>query len=71
MSKLISVSDDVYAALKQKKGDESYSSAIRKLINPPSSNKEAVLRFYGKGGIDKEMIKEVQKAWKQWSEKYA
>ncbi|MDO8642525.1 MAG: antitoxin VapB family protein [Candidatus Woesearchaeota archaeon] len=69
MSKLISVSDDVYTTLKEMKGEESYSVAIRKLFTP-KSNKEKILSFYGKGGIDKEMIKEVQKSWKQWSEKY-
>lgn len=70
MSKLISVTDDIYNTLKKMKGEESYSSAIRKLIIP-KSNKEAVLRFCGKGGIDEEKVKEARKAWNQWSEKYA
>ncbi|MEF8874522.1 MAG: antitoxin VapB family protein [Candidatus Thermoplasmatota archaeon] len=33
MSKNISISDDVYEWLKEIKGDESFSSAIRKLKN--------------------------------------
>jgi len=70
MSKLISVSDDVYSTLTQLKGEESYSVVLRKLLGR-ASNTERILGFFGKGGMDEQKIKEVQPTWKKWSEKYA
>lgn len=71
MSKLISVSDDVYETLTNLKNkEESYSKVIRNLITT-KSNKEKILSFYGKGGVDTKKIEELKKIWKKWSEKYA
>jgi len=70
MSKIISVSDDVYEKMKRMKGENSYSVLIRNLFEK-KSNKEKILEFYGKGGIDEKRIKELKKYWKRWTEKYA
>jgi len=69
MSKLINVSDDVYEKLKRMKGSESYSVVIRGLLRK-RSNKESILSFAGKGGIDEKEIKKMKKEWRRWSEKY-
>ncbi|MBI2136246.1 hypothetical protein HYU06_04185 [Candidatus Woesearchaeota archaeon] len=70
MSKLISVSDDVYSKLTKLKGKDSYSVILRRLI-VPSSNKEKILQFFGTGGVDKEKVKELKIGWKKWSDRYA
>ncbi len=69
MSEIISISDDVYTELTRIKQQESYSVVIRKLLHN-QSNKEKILSFYGKGGIEKEKIKSLDKEWQQWSKKY-
>ena len=69
MSSIISVADDVYMELTNIKGKESYSSIIRKLLSE-RENKENILRFHGKGGLDIKKLKEVSNEWKIWSKKY-
>ncbi len=70
MSKLISISDEIYGSLTKMKKDESYSQIIKKLLEN-RTNKQSILTFFGKGGLDKDKIKELNKAWSKWSEKYA
>ncbi len=70
MSQIISVSDDVYTELKRLKGKDSYSTVIRSLMIK-KSNKENVLAFFGKGGIDEKKVKELSHLWKRWSGEYA
>ena len=69
MSQIISVSDDVYKELTRIKGKESYSSVIRVLV-AKKSNKEKILSFFGRGGIDEKKVKELTSHWSKWSEKY-
>ncbi|MDO8508866.1 MAG: antitoxin VapB family protein [Nanoarchaeota archaeon] len=69
MSKLINVSDDVYEKLSELKGKDSYTAVIKRLIEK-KTNKERILEFAGKGGINVDEIKEIKKGWKKWSEKY-
>lgn len=68
MSRLINISDDVYKELTRLKGKASYSELVRMLLQK-RSNKELILSFAGKGGVDEEAIGEVKKGWKKWSEK--
>ncbi len=70
MTKLISVADDVYRELTKKKKDESYSTIIRKLLKK-EGNTDEVLLLFGRGGVSKEKIKELDSSWKTWSKKYA
>ncbi|MBS3148355.1 hypothetical protein J4219_05705 [Candidatus Woesearchaeota archaeon] len=70
MARIISVSDDVYAHLTKLKGKESYSKAIRELI-ATKSNKEHILNFFGKGGVDAKKVKELDGSWRKWSEEFA
>lgn len=71
MARLISVADDVYDELTARKGKEdSYSTVIRRAL-AKKSNKEALLAFAGKGGVDEKRVKELGKEWKKWSKKYA
>ena len=70
MSKLINISDEVYERLKSMKGSESYTIVIQGLLSR-KSNKEEILKFAGKGGIDEKEVKEMKKEWKRWSERYA
>jgi len=70
MAKLISVADDVYNELSARKGKESFSAAIRKLM-ASRGNKERFLRSFGGGGVDERMVKKARGMWKKWSEKYA
>ena len=70
MARLISVPDELYNELTKLKGEGSYSEVIRSLIKH-TSNKDLVLSFAGKGGIDEKTIKENQGEWKRWSAKYA
>lgn len=70
MSKLINISDEVYARLKAMKGSDSYSVVIKGLLSR-KSNKEEVLKQFGKGGVDEKRMKELKKGWKKWSERYA
>ena len=67
MAKIISISDSVYDELKKLKGDESFSTIIKKLLKK-KTNKKKILEFYGKGGVDKKLVKEID--WKSWSERY-
>jgi len=69
MSKLISISDDVYEKLKHLKGEDSYSKVIKILIEK-KPNKEKLLGFFGKGGVDEKKVRELAPMWKKWSEKY-
>lgn len=69
MAKLINVSNDVYKALTDLKGEKSYSEVIRGFIES-RSNKEQILKFFGKGGIDEKKIKELSSQWKKWSDAY-
>ena len=55
--------------MKTMKGERSYSQLIRNLIEK-KGNKEEILKFVGKDFIDEDMIKELKKRWKKWSEKY-
>lgn len=66
MSKLINISDETYKRLTQIKGKESYTIVIENLLEK-RSNKEAVLSFFGKGGIDEEKVKEAEKMIRKWS----
>jgi predicted CopG family antitoxin len=70
MSKIINISNDVYKELALLKGSDSYSIVIRKLLKK-RSNKEEVMRQFGKGEIDEKRMKEVKRGWKKWSERYA
>ena len=70
MSKLINVSDEIYKILYSLKGNESFSLAIKKLIET-KSNKDFILSCAGKGSFSRERIKDVKKGWNKWSEKYA
>ncbi|MDO8661012.1 MAG: antitoxin VapB family protein [Candidatus Woesearchaeota archaeon] len=69
MSRLINVADDVYNTLVALKDKESFSGVIRKLI-VNKSNKEKVLSFFGKKGIDVSKVNSLSQEWKQWSDKY-
>jgi predicted CopG family antitoxin len=70
MARLIHVSDDVYGLLTKMKGKKSYSVVIRELAEH-KSNKEKVLSFFGKGGIDAAKVKELSAGWKKWTDEYA
>lgn len=66
MSKLINISDKTYRKLSILKGKESYTIVIESLLEK-RSNKEAVLSFFGKGGIDEKKVKEAEKIMRKWS----
>lgn len=70
MAEIISVADDVYQELTHRKGKESYSVVIRRLL-VGKKNKEKILSFFGKGGVDAAKIKGLSGEWKKWSEEYA
>ena len=70
MSKLINISDELYKRLYILKGNESFSVAIKKLIDR-KSNKDLILSFAGSGSFNKERLKDIKKGWAKWSEKYA
>ena len=70
MAKLISVADDVYEELSARKGKESYSSVIRKYLKS-GTNRDAILSFAGRGGIDEKRIRAIGKMWKKWTKEYA
>ena len=70
MAKIISISDDVYRSLTVLKGKESYSNLIRKLVKR-KTNKDKILEFAGRGGIDENEVKKIREEWKKWSGKYA
>ena len=69
MSKIISVSDDVYTRMRSMKMDKSFSELIMSLISS-KGNKEKLLNFKGKDFIDENKIRELSKYWKKWKEKY-
>ncbi len=69
MSKLINISDDVYKELTMLKAKQSYSEIIRKLLEK-KSNKEHILKFFGKGEFDDAKLKDLKEGWKRWSKKY-
>ena len=70
MSKLISVSDHVYETLTKLKGEGSYSETIKTLFSQ-KNNKEKLLSFFGRGGVDDARMKEAEGLWKAWSKEYA
>jgi predicted CopG family antitoxin len=70
MSKIISVSDEVYGKLTVLKNGRSYTMVIKELLSR-KTNKEEILKFAGKGGIDEKEIRSLKKGWKKWSDKYA
>lgn len=70
MSKLINISDSVYDALTKMKDGDSYSDVIFSLIEK-TSNKDKILSFAGKGGVDEDKIKELKQSLDKWSKKYA
>jgi len=70
MAKLINVADDVYQHLAELKGKESFSVIIRHLITQ-KTNKENVLHFCGKKGVNAEAVKQLAPLWKKWSDVYA
>lgn len=70
MSKLINISNEIYSKLRtMKRNDESFTIVIENLLEK-RTNKEAVLAFAGKGGIDEEKIKSLKKGWARWTKKY-
>lgn len=69
MSKIISVPEDWCDLHIGWKGDENILSAFRKLA-AKKSDKEKILAFFGRGGIDNLKIKELQWAWKRLSKGY-
>lgn len=68
MSRLINISDEVYKELTSLKGELSYTFIIKNLLKK-RSNKEAILSFAGKGGIDEEKIKALKEEWGKWTTK--
>lgn len=68
MAKVISVADDVHKTLYQFKGKDSYSVTIRNLLQQ-TSNKESLLSFFGKDGINHKAIESLKNDWKRWSKK--
>ncbi len=70
MAKIISISNKLYEKLTKMKGDKSYSVTIEGLIEE-SNNKERLLSFFGKGGVDEKKVKAVRGEWKKWSKKFA
>lgn len=70
MSKLINISNAIYRKLSAMKGKESFSIIIENLLEK-ESNKNAILACAGKGGINKDALKNIRKDWKKWSDKYA
>ena len=44
---------------------------IKRSILDKRSNKEKILQFFGKGGIDEAKVKELSHDWRKWSAKYA
>ena len=66
MSKNISISDDVYEWLKEIKGDESFSSAIRKLKNRDDLEEINGMNILENWKKTKEEIKEMsEKEWER------
>ena len=70
MTKIISISDEAYEKLSLMKGQDSFTRIILKIIGS-HSNKQKLLSFAGKGGIDEFKIKNLKKDWNKWSQKYA
>ena len=73
MSKLVNISDKTYEKLKSLKGiDKSFTIVIENLLEKKEeSNKEKIMKFYGKGSFDEEKLKELKEGWKKWTKKYA
>ncbi|MEK6890068.1 MAG: antitoxin VapB family protein [Nanoarchaeota archaeon] len=73
MSKLINISDRMYEKLKAMKSEnESFTIIIEKLVEKKKrSNKEEILKFAGKGGINDKAIEDLKKGWGKWNERYA
>lgn len=70
MARLVHLSDDIYKSLTRMKGGKSYSEVIKELLEK-KSNKELLLGFFGKGGVDSKKVKELSASWKKWSDEYA
>ncbi len=64
MSKNISISDDIYEWLKEIKGDDSFSSAIRKLKNRDDLKKINGMNILKNWKKTKEEIEQMSK--KEW-----
>ncbi len=72
MSKLINISDNTYRKLKMLKGEEqSFTIIIENLLNKEESNREKVISFVGKGGIDEKRVEEAIKFTRKWKIKSA
>ncbi len=69
MAKIISLSNEIYEKLSELKGEDSYSTVIKKLLLK-KTNKEKILEFAGKGGINEKAIEEIKEGWKNWSKKH-
>lgn len=67
MTKIISLSDSAYKELKKIKENKSFSEIILLSISKVS-NKNKILEFFGKGGIDAKKFKELRGLWVKWSE---
>lgn len=74
MSKTLMISNDVYSALKNIKGDKSFSEIIRDLLSRKSGNGKNIAKYYGvlkDDGEYKKIKKDLNKKWKEWTQKYA
>ena len=72
MAKIVSLSEKAYMELSKIKKDKSFSEVVLELVEKgKKSNKDEVLRFFGKDLIDEKAIKGLRKGWKKWSERYA
>ncbi len=74
MSKLINVSDDVYTSLKRMKGNRSFSEVLRAVLVAKNAREKLLSfaeKFAGKEIVDKKAMKDMQKGWKKWAERYA
>lgn len=69
MSKLISVADDIYEMLRAMKAQQSYSEVLRPILKKVS-NQHKILACAGKGGINKDALKNLKEGWKKWNEQY-
>ncbi|MDA3836716.1 MAG: hypothetical protein PF542_03770 [Nanoarchaeota archaeon] len=70
MTKIISISDEAYQRLSTIKGGDSFTKVILKIVKA-HSNKEKILSFAGKKGIDENLLKKTKKDWNKWSKRYA
>jgi predicted CopG family antitoxin len=65
MAKTITITEESYNLLKSvKRRDESFSDVIRRLI----AKEGRIMDSFGRCSIDEEVIRELRKAWKRYSE---